>query len=258
MKLAVVIVTYCRENGKSRKYLERMFKNLREQTCQEFKVFIMGDCYSNNEEFLELCKAYESTGSLITYKNLDKHFRTGIKRPENRWKCGGSNARRTGIQLAINEGYDYYLHLDDDDVWLPDHILSYSLTLAKYPSIDFLISVSKYRQIYHSPGGIKSPATLNNYYPRPGSASHSSWCINLNTLGHWLIQKYDRFLNNIETIIENNKNDPNCREPTIMPFDAHILQSLGSLYKTNALTTLCLPTITVEIESDGNHPHQGV
>lgn len=258
MKLAVIIATYCRSNGKTPGYLTRICRNLEAQTYQDFKVFIVGDCYSKPDEFNAICFKYKTNGHDITYINQDTHFRIGIKRPENRWRCGGAKARAKGVEMAIAEGYDYYLHLDDDDVWKPRHIESYVDALKQYPSVDFLASVSFYKNMYLSPGYIKDPIHLNNLIPYGGGASHSSWCVNLNTLGDFLMQKYKRFIQHVETIIENNSTNPNYREPKLPAFDAHIMQHLRRMYNAETITTLCLTEITVIIESDENHPHQGI
>jgi GT2 family glycosyltransferase len=115
MKLAVIICTYDRKNMSSKDILINMFKMLEEQTYKDFKVFIIGDSYTNDKEFKTLCENYDGE---IYYENSPVHFREGyFNLKENKWSCCGCNSRLIGIKKAIQEKYDYYFHLDDDDIW---------------------------------------------------------------------------------------------------------------------------------------------
>ena len=44
-KYAIIVATYHRKNRKTAQYLRRMLDCLKKQTCQNFKLFIVGDHY---------------------------------------------------------------------------------------------------------------------------------------------------------------------------------------------------------------------
>ena len=51
MKLAIIISTYYRKDGRSSSFLTRALNSIANQTYQDYKIFLTGDRYENNEEF---------------------------------------------------------------------------------------------------------------------------------------------------------------------------------------------------------------
>ena len=78
MKVAIVIATYWRKNNSSKQKLERMFSNLKSQTYKNFKVFIVGDNYTKEKEFFDLCQDYKTPNTPIYYSNNDTSCRDNI------------------------------------------------------------------------------------------------------------------------------------------------------------------------------------
>ena len=58
-------------DGKTKEYLSRALRCLELQTYGNFKLFLIGDHYDNNDEFEELCKSYKND---IFYKNNFSSF----------------------------------------------------------------------------------------------------------------------------------------------------------------------------------------
>jgi hypothetical protein len=248
MKLAIVIATYMRKNNSSPKNIRNVFKMLRQQTYKDFKVFIVGDCYENNEEFENLCDEYNDD---IYYKNLDKHFRNNyFNIRANKWASGGCNARYHGIKKAFEENYDYYLHLDDDDIWLDNHVSSIVETIKAIPKLDFAFTYGKLKN-YMLPREYKSVNSiyLNNLEVKHGDIIHSSWCINLNTMFAHLKEIYDLRLNTIDKI--QNGVIPETR---LLPLDYVILTVFRSLNQKNKCDSVFIPKFTVIKDTEGNIP----
>ena len=65
-RVCVIIATYYRKDGSTKKLLSRALKNLEAQTYKNFKLFVIGDHYDDNDEFEEICKTYKND---IFYKN---------------------------------------------------------------------------------------------------------------------------------------------------------------------------------------------
>lgn len=248
MKLAVIICSYDRKNTSSKNILIKMFKMLENQTYQDFKVFIIGDCYTNNDEFENICKSYNNK---IYYENSPIHFREGYFNLKiNKWSCGGMNSRLIGIKKAIEENFDYYLHLDDDDFWVPNHIENVVKYINNFPKIDFIICKSKYKN-YMLPIEHKqiNEKKYNNFIIKPCNSVHSSWVINLNTLGTIFIDLFEKRLNIINEI-KNKK----IKEYELNPFDSEILKELFNLQKTNKIKAICILEKTVVKNTDINIP----
>lgn len=247
MKLAVIVRTYWRKNNTSKKHLLKMFNVLYNQSYQDFKLFLIGDCYEKKEEFKEICQLYKNE---IYYENLNIHFRNIFKIKRNRWTCGGSNANYYALKKAIDEKYDYYIHLDDDDTWTNNHIEEIVDTIKKFPEVDFIASKSRYMNgILPREHKQINKKFYNNWLPNPCNVVHSSWCINLNTFGQKLLNIYKQRIN-IVNLIRTKK----IKERLLGPLDAHILNIINQNQKNNSIKSILIPIVTCIKLSDVNIP----
>jgi len=58
MKIAIVIATYCRSDGKTPSYLIRALRSIEAQTHKDYAVYVIGDNYASHEEFFDICKLF--------------------------------------------------------------------------------------------------------------------------------------------------------------------------------------------------------
>ena len=248
MKIGIIIRTYKRKQGTSKKYLTKMFHMLENQTYKNFKVFIIGDNYSDNKEFEHLCNSYNGN---IYYFNSPIDYRTNyFKIQMNKWTCGGNYSNYIGIKKAIEENYDYYFHLDDDDIWTNNHIENYVKYLKLFPKTDFMICKSKYKHTIlpkeHKKITIEK---YNNFSIKSCNSVHSSWCINLNTLGNFFITNYQIRIDKINKI-----RTCKIKEEELIPMDANLLNKLKEKQKLNIIKAICLNKITCSKLNDVNIP----
>jgi len=176
MKLAIKIATYKRLDNTTPYYLTRALDSIMNQTHQDFKVFIVGDCYDDNDEFINLCTSIVPENK-ISYTNLPvaverkSHPNGGLPL----WLCGGANAMNHAIDMAISEGYNYVCHLDHDDYWHPNNLELINYVIESTDSPAFIYTCSTYFNgrlpNYDSDYVIES-------YPKPAGLCHSSACIN--------------------------------------------------------------------------------
>ena len=143
-KFAIVITTYQRPDGKTPEKLTRALNSVNAQRHTDWKVFLMGDRYEDDEEFNRLA-------SLIPKDKI-----TAINRPEaaerdnypagsmQLWCAGGNVSSRAGIDLALSEGYEYVCYLDHDDYWHDAHLLHFNNALEEHPDLVILASRSLY------------------------------------------------------------------------------------------------------------------
>jgi glycosyltransferase involved in cell wall biosynthesis len=180
MKLAILIPTYQRKDGKSKYFLTRALKSIRNQTHKDYKVFLIGDKYEDDEEFKLICTSIIDPKN-IYYENLSYAKERDIysKDPEKLWCSGGVNAINHGIEKALSEGYEYICHLDHDDYWLPNHLSSISSLVEENPdkyvfTCSYCNYLGKQRVPYHSQPG--------EYYPVEGDLTHSATCVNFSKI----------------------------------------------------------------------------
>lgn len=175
MNFSIVITTYQRSDGSTPYYLRKALDSIFAQDYQNFKVFVIGDRYENNDEFVEICSSYDN--ERMYYENLpvaaerDKYTDKWLV-----WKYGGCAANNYGINKSVEMGYDYVCHLDHDDEWEPNHLSSLKMGIERTGAL-WLCTKS------HYVGGrvlpeVNSTDEICDFYPRPEGLIHSSVCIN--------------------------------------------------------------------------------
>lgn len=248
LKICVVMSTYFRKNGTTKQLLTRALRNLESQTYKNFKLFLIGDHYDNNDEFEELCKSYKND---IFYKNNEQHYRCyNFSNKSTYWTIGGALALKTGIEKAIEEKFDYYLHLDDDDEWRDIHIEVVVEHIKKFPSASFILTKAKYADIF-LPRTPEINTFYNNYIPRGEDSVHASHVYKLPLLGNLVLDVINK--NHILANKINNR-ERGFEGITIPPTDATILDNINSMVVTNKIKSLYIPIITVNKVSDQNYP----
>lgn len=165
--IAIVIATYFRSDGNTKFYLDRALQSLAKQTNQKFKVFLIGDKYENEIEFL----SYKNQLSNIYIENLS-YAKEREKYVGNQlWCAGGVNAVNYGIDKALSEGYEWIISMDHDDYFTESHIDD----IYSFITEDCIFICSK--STYINLGTL--PRTDNiNYIPSGESLIKSSACVN--------------------------------------------------------------------------------
>jgi hypothetical protein len=246
LKICVIMPTYFRKNGSTREHLSNALRRLESQTYGNFKLFLIGDHYDNNEEFNELCKSYTKD---IFYKNNEEHYRCyKFANLRNYWTIGGCLALKTGIEKAIEEKFDYYFHLDDDDIWNDNHIEIVVDHIKQFPLAEFILTKSKYERIFF-PRTDETNTFYNNYIPRREDSVHASHIYQLPFIGNVILDIINK--NHIVANEINNKEDASL---VIGPMDATVLDELNSMVVNKKIKSLYIPIVTVSKLSDGNFP----
>lgn len=253
-KFAVIIATYMRKDGSTFGNLKRVSNFLKNQTYQNFKIFLVGDDYDDKKEFDNIVSLFPKD-KIFSYNNNISYRKNYFKIKMNKWTCGGLLARNIGINESIKQGFNYYLHLDDDDEWTNDHIEIINDTINKFPDVDFMINKSKYSNTFLPYEMTKKnydnnyELKYNNFIPKKYNSVHSSWTVNLKTLGVMFKAEYE----NRKKFIDKIKN---CEvvEKDIMPFDAHLLTKINKLQSDNKIKCILINKCTVTKKSDCNIP----
>lgn len=175
INFSIVITTYRRKDGSTPHVLKRALDSVFSQTHSNFKVYVIGDKYDNNNEFEQILKDYPK--DKMYYENLpfayerDKYTDKWLI-----WKYAGCYANNYGINKSISDGFEYVCHLDHDDVWYNNHLEILNDAILKTESL-WLCTKSEYVRNLVYPN-INSENYLIPYYPQPEGLIHSSTCIN--------------------------------------------------------------------------------
>jgi glycosyltransferase involved in cell wall biosynthesis len=177
MKIGIVIPTYQRNDGNTPSLLTRALNSIKNQTHTDYKVFLIGDRYDNNDEFIQLATTIIDSDK-IYYENLPN----AIEREkysigsQQLWCAGGVNATNWGIEKSLSESINYICHLDHDDYWQSNHLEAINKVLEEQkPAFAYTCST----HIHHGTlPGVNIDGGIENRIPVGCSLIHSSVCMN--------------------------------------------------------------------------------
>jgi glycosyltransferase involved in cell wall biosynthesis len=176
MKLGIVIATYQRKDGTTPFFLQKALDSIFSQTYQNFKIFLIGDKYEDNEEFVNIVSKYPQ--DKIYYENLPYAKERDLYTDKwVLWSYGGITAMNFGIEKALEEGYDFICHLDHDDWWLPNHLEEINQGIELTNS-DWVCTKSTYGSPTNFLPKINSNELYVPFSPMYARLIHSSVCMN--------------------------------------------------------------------------------
>jgi hypothetical protein len=208
-KIAIVISTYYRPDGKTKKFLERNLNSLKNQTNQNFKIFLIGDKYENEEEF----KSFSSIIEDIYLENLDYAKERYKYKGRQLWCSGGVNAVNVGINKAISEGFNWIINMDHDDYFTSTHLQDIQDQITD--NCIFVCSKSQHINRFVLPN-----IDSNNYVPIGENLIKSSACVDFSKIDITFRDVFEEegkvypsdadFWNRLNKIIINNKYESYC------------------------------------------------
>lgn len=244
-RFAVIIASYRRKNGTTPGHIENMIKCLKNQTYENFKVFFIGDKYDDNTEFEAISQRLNENFSAVCLNNNCCIRDHQWAFPHNKWASGGIFARFKGIEMAIEEGFKYYLHLDDDDVWFPNHVELINECLNENPNAEMVFSLANYTNLKLPLDHQKYTQKFCNIKPKKARVVHSTWCINLQLKKESLISLFQKRIKRLQKTMSGAVN-----ETRLMPFDAAILDAINH----ENWDTWFVNVLTVSKQTDMNIP----
>ena len=230
MKIGIIIPTYNRKNNSTNQLLKRALESIKNQTHQDYVVFLVGDKYDDVDEFNKLATSIIPKDKII-YENLDKAVEREKYLDVNMtalW-CSGVNATNHGLDIAKNY-VEYCCHLDDDDYFLENHLSSINEVIETKKDAVFIHTLSSYKHIPAYPV-IGEDDDIIEKEPVPAGLIHSSSCLN--------IKKID--LRYRDTFAEVG---------VICPSDADMWERLAAQCKEKDLKTYCYRRLTCVHDSE--------
>jgi hypothetical protein len=230
MKLAISLTTYQRKDGKSPFYLKRAIDSVCSQTHQDWHLFVVGDHYENEMEFLMIMSQYSS--DKISFVNLDRSVERD-KYGDNGpllWHSAGITAMNYASKMSLDAGYDYVCHLDHDDYWQLPHLELINRAIEQ-ENADFVCTLSTF-------GTSRLPAIGNDnrwilpFLPLSCGLINSSSCYN-----------HRKIPLRYENVWERDKQ--------VVPADADLWIRLAKYLQENNLKSYCVNELTCIHDEEG-------
>jgi glycosyltransferase involved in cell wall biosynthesis len=176
MNFGICISTYQRKDGKTPELLRRALDSVFNQTYKNFKIFLIGDKYENNDEFEKILSEYPS--EKIYYENLEiANERDFYNNKMAIWSYGGVNALNRCIDVAFSNNFVFLCHLDHDDWWYPNHLENIKNCIEE-TNADWICTKSTYASAGQFLPNLMSKDKYIKFEPGWAKLIHSSVCIN--------------------------------------------------------------------------------
>lgn len=228
-KLAIAISTYQRPDGKTPELLTRTLNCVLNQSYTNWKVFLIGDYYKDNDEFLQLCSLIPP--EKIVFLNLPiaaerSRYPQGGR---NLWHSGGATAMTIAIELAVNSGFDYVCHLDHDEIWEPNHLEVIAKGIKDTKS---LFLYTKGITFGREMPQVNSNELYIKQRAQPGNAIKSSTCVNYR-------------------VIPLRRKDPLYYYNEVDAGDAAFLKRVNPILESNNQDSILINKVTVIHDQEG-------
>jgi hypothetical protein len=229
MKIAISIPTYKRSDGKTPFYLQRALNSIFTQYHYDFKVFVIGDHYEDEDELESIISIYPESHLLCFNLNKAMERSKYSNRKDILWTCGGVFAHNYMTDIILNEGFDYICHIDHDDYWEPRHLQVINEVITKTKA-DWVCTMSTFKSDIIPI--VDSSDFIIPYLPKGCHLINSSTCYNYKTIPLRYRNVYE------ET-------------GSIYPSDADLWDRIGNYISENKLTSYVINELTCYHEEEG-------
>jgi hypothetical protein len=236
-KFGIVMTTYKRKNGSTLSKIKRALESIKNQSYKEWKLFLIGDHYEDEQEFNYICSLMPKEKITAINIPIAAERESGLFSGNSLWCSAGANASNIGMNQSIKENFLIHCHLDDDDEWLPYHLDILNIAYTNYPETVYTYTnayyVDRNNLVRLFPEDIVPKlVTYNNLPPRPERLIHSSasWKLDIIPFRH-------------RNTLEQNRE---------FPGDADMWERINMFCKQNNLKTIYMPITTVLKHSEAD------
>lgn len=219
MKFSVIIPTWKRPDDTTPFLIKRAINSVLAQTCEDWKIFLIGDAYSDEDEFKSICKLVPA--DKLFSINLPVSIRDECKSKNEIW-C---NAGVKPTNYAINLAEDIICLLDDDDRWRPNHLEVLDSNYNKFPGVGVVYTQGFLLEKGRTMPRKKFNLEINNRLLVPNDTTYSavSW-------------KKELLHFKFRTTMEQGR---------IYPSDADMWERMSGFCQRHKISTLYVPIVTV-------------
>jgi len=236
IQYGVLIKTYKRKNNSSPAYLTRCLQSVINQSYDNFKVFLIGDKYEDQDEFDRLSSIVPPEKLIAINLPIAPERDNPNLNGKALWCSAGAHAAKYGMNLMKEHGIFHHCRLDDDDYWLPNHLEMLNQGYTMFPESVYVYC----NALYTNPSGhtrtfppenISPMLRYDNLPPRPERVIQSA--------ASWRLDKIPIMP---RTVLEQGR---------VYPGDADLWQRMRVYFNENNLKTLYIPLTTVIKDSEG-------
>jgi glycosyltransferase involved in cell wall biosynthesis len=234
MKIAVTVNTYYK-NNMTPYVLTKTLDSIYAQTHQDFKIFLIGDRYENDNSWDSITKHFSERGKLY-YENLSNAIEREKYLGKDKmtlWCCGGCNALLVANKKALEEGFNYIAHLDHDDYWEPNHLHLINRCIEE-TNADWICTKSTYGDHTNILPALESPELFIQFLPTGGGLIHSSTCYNYHSIPLQVRDTYEEI-------------------GSAFPSDADLWERMSEYMRNNYLKGYCVNKITCHHDEEGTN-----
>lgn len=245
MKIAIVMTTYLRSDGQTAQLLQRAIDSISNQKHIDWHLYLIGDRYENNREFIRLSKTTKSRK--VTAINLElAQERDNNYPPSMLWKFGGVNARNFGISLAAKDGYEWIAQIDHDDYWEPNHLSEINQIISN-PQLNpsFVFTVSTYKNENSYLPLFFTYKDVVESMPIPEGMIHSSVCMKVKDLKN----PHEVYTDMYRLIKDESPNSTELNN--LLPADAYLWRELSEHYAQKGLKSYLINKVTCQHIEEG-------
>ena len=179
-KFAVVMSTYVRPDGRTEGHLTRAFDSLLSQTHEDWKLFLTGDKFEDQELFDKMVAKIPKDKISAVNRPFAPERDKYPARSHKLWCSGGLSGTNFAIESALEEGYEYVCFLDHDDFWHEEHLNCFNEILKHFDDLVVLASRSVYgNKDFFLPRG---QAPGYGYIPMGQNVIKAATCIKWNSI----------------------------------------------------------------------------
>jgi len=227
VKYGICMATFQRKNGKTPMYLKKSFEALLKQTATNWHLYLVGDKYEDNEEFIRCISTFPK--EKITAINLPTApERENIKNVNQLHSVAGCNAFNKAIELALADGCEYILHHDDDDPFHVKKVQILNYVLSEYIDPTCIFHYSTHLNNTILPREKITNISKNNLRPMPGNVIHTSLCIHKSVAS---VFRYDGY--------RPNKIEYECGDIQLINYLSNLIVSDSKNYTVFVPLVLC-------------------
>jgi hypothetical protein len=181
MKFAITIGTYQRSDGKTPFYLKRALNSIFAQKHQDFKIYLIGDKYENEDELLSIVNEYPKEKIYCENLSVAVEREKYVNDKHALWCSGGNNAVNHALDVILKDNFSHYIcQLDHDDYWTKKHLHVFNEVIEE-TNVDWMCTKSTHIGNRVLPDVITNKKYIE-FLPEPGKLINSSTCMNFTTI----------------------------------------------------------------------------
>lgn len=179
-KFAVVMSTYVRHDGKTEEHLTKALDSLLEQTHEDWKIFLTGDKFEDEELFDKMVSKIPKSKIKAVNRPFAPERDKYPAKSHKLWCSGGLSGTNFAIESALKEGFEYVCFLDHDDYWHKEHLSIFNEILGSFDDLVVLASRSVFGgRDFFLP---RFQQVGYGYIPAPQNVIKASTCIRWNSI----------------------------------------------------------------------------